>query len=90
MSDPLLPPGIKVGACTTLDEKPAVRVDLELTGGDITFVGTPAEARTFGLWLIQQPDRKVRAFGALLVRQARLVEDAGGYRGLHVVGGSGA
>ncbi len=88
MSDPLLPPGIKVGTGLTVDERPGVMIDIALVGGRISGVCTPKDARIFGLWLAQQQDRQIRSLGALIIRQAQLCEEAEGYRGLRVVGGT--
>ncbi len=78
MSDPLLPSGIHVGSGADLNERPVVRVDIAVAGAadpmPLVFVGSPAQARTMGLFCLDQEDRRVRALGALLIRQADLVE----------------
>jgi hypothetical protein len=61
MSDPLLPPGIKVGSGTTLDEYPAIRVGLEaeLPGGgqvEATIVLIPRQGSTLAALLLRQAD----------------------------------
>jgi len=60
MTDPLLPPDIKVGSGLGLDEKPVVRVDLSLAGGDdIAFVLKPHHAWPLAMSLLDQDDRRV-------------------------------
>jgi len=96
--DPLLPPGIRVGSGVGLDERPKVRVDVALarpgdeSGADpdrLAFVMSPEEAYAVGLLMLDQDDRRVRTLGALLIRQAALVqrEERGG---LPLVGGGGS
>lgn len=63
-----LPAGIRVGACTDTRERGAVRVDIDLD----------AERRTLALVM---PPREARALGALLLKQADLVEQAERARG---------
>ncbi len=91
MTDPLLPPGIKVGTGLGLDEKPVVRVDLTLAGGEeIAFVLPPHQAWQLAMSLLDQDDRRVRTLGALVLRQTRLCQEASGRVGLRIVGGSEA
>lgn len=94
MTDPLLPPGIRVGSGRGLDEQPKVRVDVALAhpagvSDHLAFVIPPKAAHAVGLLMLDQDDRRVRTLGALLIRQAALVqrEDRGGLR---LVGGSEA
>lgn len=64
MSDPLLPPGIRIGAGVGEDERPVGRIEVEMRlprGGVVTAA-------------IVLPPRQLRAFGALCIRQADLIE----------------
>jgi len=89
MTDPLLPPGIKIGSCLGVDERQMVRADLELRGGArLTLVLTSAEARRLATPMLDQVDRQIRALAALVLRQAQLVDEANWRGGLRVVGGS--
>lgn len=65
MSAPILPPGIKVSAVLATDERLAVRIDLAtrhiVSGAELAAV-------------VVLPPRQARALGALLLRQADLIE----------------
>lgn len=79
MSDPLLPPGIRIGACVGVDERPAVRIDLAAAlpdGGQIQGV------------VVVTP-RQARALAALLLKQADLIEGRAAI-GLRIIGGGAA
>ena len=93
MREPLLPPGIQFRSCLGIDERLAVCVDVSLaSAGDspdrLAFVVSPEAARDFGLLMLDQEDRRVRTLGALLIRQAALVQREA--RGLRLVGGVAA
>lgn len=83
MSDALLPPGITIGSGRDPDERPVVvgRVQLPGERDPLTVVVEPHEAPSLAAWLARQPDRRVRALGALILRQARLIESAERARG---------
>jgi hypothetical protein len=70
MSDALLPDGIKVSSGKTLEEQPAVCIDLgkllELSDGGVSF--------TIALVL---PIRQAKAFASLILRQAQEIERHG-------------
>ncbi len=88
--DPLLPLGIKVGSGLGLDERPVVTVEFELKGGEVfALVLSPQHVRALIIPFLDQDDRRVRTLAALMLRQARLIEEAN-WRGLRVVGGSEA
>jgi hypothetical protein len=90
MSEPLLPPGIKVGSGLGLDEKPVVQICMTLVGGDeMTLVLPPHQSWALAMSLLDQDDRRIRALGGLILRQTRLCQEAA-WRGLRVVGGSEA
>jgi hypothetical protein len=93
ISHSILPPGIRIGAGIDVAERPAVRIDVRLAHEEdaLAIVVNPIAARAVGHVLIGQADRRVRALGALLLRQADLVEGrAGTAWGLRLVGGSEA
>ena len=74
--DPILPPGIKIGAGTDENEQPAVRIDLRANAGTATIDAT-----------LGFSPRQARAFAALLLRQADLIEGRAGVAwGLRLVG----
>lgn len=88
MSDPVLPPGIRVGSGLGVDERQAVRIDVELKDGNrLALVLTSHQARQMVIPMLDQEDRQVRVLAALLLRQAQLVDEANWRGGLRVVGG---
>jgi len=90
MTDPLLPPGIKVSAGLGLDDMPVVRIELRLIAGDNLALVLPLhQAWQMAMPLLDQEDRRLRTLGALVLRQVSLAR-AGRSHGLYVVGGSEA
>jgi hypothetical protein len=84
MTDPLLPPGIKVGAAIGEDERSKARLDIEADLSD----GQKVTAT-----IVFAETRQARALGALLIKQADLIDAAEQGRGqpsLQLVGGSEA
>lgn len=65
MSDPILPPGIRVGSGLGVDERPVVRLDL---------VGrVNPDGAEIAVAVVLRP-RQMRALCALMMRQCDLVE----------------
>jgi hypothetical protein len=63
-TDPILPPGIRVGSGFGLDDRPVVRVDL--------VADLPSDGRIEASVVVTP--RQARALAALLLKQADLVE----------------
>lgn len=70
MTDSLLPPGIKIGSGRDLEDRGVVRVDLSADLGNSSL---PIPAPKIGASLVITP-RQARALGAVLIKQADLVE----------------
>lgn len=71
MSDPLLPPGIRISPCVDTEERRAVRIDLS---------ATTAQGIEISAYLVMTP-RQMRAFCALGLKQLDLMEEAERARG---------
>lgn len=80
---PLLPPALKIESGETLSGFPAVKISARLHGSNdvLSIVLTPSQVRAIVPVLANQEDRRIRALAALMLRQARAVDD---YRGPHL------
>lgn len=76
---PLLPSGLKIGGGRDPRGRPVVRLDVRLDGAaePLAIVVPPITARQAATVLLDQDDRRLRVLGALLLRQAALVEGSG-------------